>query len=84
MPARACFQYHDRHHPRKRVIQYSRDASDEIERLPRTAPAFAGYDGRERGGIAYSAGLAAGGAPVEARVAAAFFSTMRTAMIEPS
>src|SRR5437868_4837634 len=32
----------------------------------------------------YSAGLAAGGAPVEARAAAAFFSTIRTAMIEPS
>jgi hypothetical protein len=40
-------------------------------------PAFAGYDGP------YSAGLASGGGVVAAW-AAAFFSTMPTAMIEPS
>jgi len=36
-----------RHHPRKRVIQYPRDASDGIEKPRRTGyPAFAGYDDR--------------------------------------
>jgi hypothetical protein len=35
------------HHPRKRVIQYSRDASDGIEKPQRTGYfAFAGYDDR--------------------------------------
>ena len=35
------------HHPRKRVIQYSRDAGDGIERPRRTGyPACAGYDDR--------------------------------------
>jgi hypothetical protein len=34
-----------RHHPRKRVIQYSRDVSDRAEKPRRTGyPAFAGYD----------------------------------------
>src|ERR1700686_118332 len=33
------------HHPRKRVIQYSRDADARIEKPRRTGyPAFAGYD----------------------------------------
>jgi hypothetical protein len=35
-----------RHHPRKRVIQYSRDSSYRTEKPRRTGyPAFAGYDG---------------------------------------
>jgi hypothetical protein len=35
-----------RHHPRKRVIQYSRDSSYRTETPRRTGyPAFAGYDG---------------------------------------
>ena len=45
-------------------------------------------DARDKPGRAtdrsYSAGLAAGGAPAAARADVAFFSTMRTAMIEPS
>src|SRR5258708_36010574 len=40
------------HHPRMRVIQYSRDASDETEGPRRTGyPAFAGYDDWEDGDI---------------------------------
>jgi hypothetical protein len=35
----------DRHHPRKRMIQYPRGIGDGIERSRRTGyPAFAGYD----------------------------------------
>jgi hypothetical protein len=82
--------YHGCHHPRKRVIQYSRDAGNQSKgRGVLDTPLFAGYDEwsnrQEQRKAPYSAGLAAGGAPdVEDRAAAAFFSTMRTAMIEPS
>src|ERR1700736_3654968 len=33
-----------RHHPRKRVIQYSRDACDRMDRRRTGCPACAGYD----------------------------------------
>ena len=90
-----CFPYHTRHHPRKRVIQYSRGGGDGIEKPQRTGyPAFAGHDSQRaalaiQGKIPYSAGLAsggglAGGGVVEACAAAARFSTIRTATIEPS
>jgi hypothetical protein len=40
----------NRHHPRMRVIQYSRAVGDGIERARRTGyPACAGYDGRRAG-----------------------------------
>ncbi|TWC06828.1 hypothetical protein FBZ93_101116 [Bradyrhizobium macuxiense] len=47
-------------------------------------PAFAGHDAECEAKSPYSAGLVADGAPDEAFVAAAFFSTMRTAMMAPS
>src|SRR5260370_37918275 len=42
---RRCHRTGSRHHPRKRVIQYSRDASHRIEKPRRTGySAFAEYD----------------------------------------
>ncbi len=80
----ACFHYHDRHYQRKRVIQYSRDPCV-TEGPQRTGyPAFAGYDTCFGGDGPYSAGLAAGGTLDEAALVAAFFSTIRTAMMAPS
>src|SRR6266404_1648819 len=83
--------YHIRHRPRKRAIQYSRDGCAESRgRGVLDSPLSRGMTancGARR--APYSAGLAsggglAGGGVVEACAAAARFSTMRTAMIEPS
>jgi hypothetical protein len=85
--------YHTRHHPRKRVIQYSRaDAIDSRGRGVLDSPPSRGMTAdlgaRTR---PYSAGLASGGGglaeggvPAAVLAAAAFFSTMATATIAPS
>jgi hypothetical protein len=81
--------------PAKAGIQYSRGVTDRAVRPQRTGyPAFAEYDSQyeaRRAVRPYSAGLAAGGGgaadggvALAALAAAAFFSTMRTAIIEPS
>ena len=76
----AASPYHIRHRPRKRAIQYSRaDAQDSRDRGVLDSPLSRAMT------IAapYSAGLESDAGPVAAW-AAAFFSTMATAMIEPS
>src|ERR1700682_2011625 len=62
--AELCRYILTRRHPRKRVIQYSRDVSDGIEKPRRTGyPAFAGYDDRRWGGtaVAFARCVAHGG-----------------------
>ena len=72
------------------MIRYSRDASDSpMGRDVLDSPlqcAIAHKAGNDSEARPYSAGLAGVDAsvPVEARAAAAFFSTIATAMIDPS
>ena len=87
--SKARLPYHIRRHPRKRGPLYSRAVVVDWQASSCARPAFAGDNDRGRA-PPYSAGLAAGGGGdadggvVEAAEAATFFSTIPTAMIEPS